>query len=155
VFDHEGNHYDGASPAMHQASYDWRRGIGVSHTRYCNTGVIGMAVAAMHGAKDYPKLKWGSYPMTWEGIDAMLERVIEYSIEYDIPITPWSVMTHAEVQETLGIKQRAKWDIRCLPGDTEVSDARIVGDRLRERMTAVYEPDIKKESEDDVWNWYW
>lgn len=134
VFDHLGNQYDGAARPEHQANYNWRKGIGVSHTKSCNTGVIGQAVAGMHGAEGWPSLEWGNHPITWEGIDAMLERSAMYGRKFDIPCTPWSMMTHAEVQETMGIKQNNKWDYMVLPGDTKVRPAREVGDVLRARL---------------------
>lgn len=134
VFDYKGNHYEGAARAEHQANYDWRNGIGVSHTRNCNTGAIGLSVSAMHGARGWPSLEWGNFPLTWEGIDAMLERTAEYSQVFNIPITPWSIMSHAEVEDTLGIPQKNKWDFMVLPGYTKVKNAREVGDELRYRL---------------------
>lgn len=134
VFDKDGNHYDGRARPEHQANYDWRKKIGVSHTLNSNTGNIGMAVAAMAGADGWPTMEWGKYPLTWEGIDAMLKRTAYYSEEFDIPVTPWSILSHAEVEPTLGIKQRNKWDIRILPGMDAVREAREIGDMLRDRM---------------------
>lgn len=134
VFDSAGNHYDGGARPEHQANYDWRKGVGVSHTKNCNTGVIGLTVAGMHGAEGWPRLKWGDHPITWEGIDAMLKHSAVYSKKFWIPVSRWSWMTHAEVQETLGVKQSNKWDYMVLPGDTSVRSAHEVGDILRKRM---------------------
>lgn len=133
VHDYKGNSYDGAAPAFHQANYDWRRGVGVSHTRMMNTGWIGQSVSAMHGAEGWP-MDWGEYPLTWQGIDAMLERSAEYAEEYDIPCSKWSMLTHAEVQPTLGVRQRGKWDYVVLPGMDKPIDPVECGDILRERM---------------------
>lgn len=134
VFDYEGNQYDGAARPEHQANYDWRKGVGVSHTLNANTGRIGQAVAGMLGAEGWPTLNWGNHPITWAGIDSMLERSALYSKKFDIPCTPWSMLSHAEVEETLGIDQKNKWDYMVLPGDTKVRSAREVGDVLRARM---------------------
>jgi hypothetical protein len=131
--DHLGNSYDGGARAEHQANYDWRKGVGVSHSRNANTGRIGQAVIAMGNAEGWP-LDVGQYPMTWAGIDAMLMRGVDYHYQFDIPITPWSMLTHAEIQPTLGITQNGKWDIRWLPEDAKVTDAREAGDILRARM---------------------
>jgi len=133
VFDHEGNQYDGAARPEHQANYDWRKGIGVSHTKSANTGRIGMSVAGMYNANGWP-MKWGTHPITWEGIDAMLERTAMYCKKFWIPNSRWSTLSHAEVQQTLGIKQNNKWDYMVLPGDTKPRDAVVVGDILRKRM---------------------
>lgn len=134
LFDYQGNQYDGGARPEHQANYNWRKGIGVSHTRNCNTGVIGMAVCGMHEAQGWPSVVWGNNPITWEGIDAMLERSAMYSKKFWIPCTPWSMMTHAEVQETMGIQQKNKWDYMILPGDDSVRSARETGDILRKRL---------------------
>ena len=135
VFDHEGNRYDGSARIEHQANYNWRRGVGVSHSRNANTGRGGLAVAGMHGAEGWPSVKWGSNPITWEGIDAMLERTAHYCHSFDIPVTKWSTLSHAEIQGNLGIRQNNKWDYMVLPGDSVVSSALAVGDILRARLT--------------------
>jgi hypothetical protein len=134
LFDKNGNQYDGAARPEHQANYDWRKGVGVSHTRNANTGRIGLAVAGMAGAEGWPKLKWGHHQLTWEGIDAMLERTALYSKKFWIPVSPWSTLSHAEVQQTLGIQQKNKWDYMVLPGDSKVRDAVEVGNILRHRL---------------------
>lgn len=134
LFDFEGNQYDGAARPEHQVNYDWRRKIGVSHTRNSNTGRIGMSVAGMHRAQGWPKLVWGNHPITWEGIDAMLERSAMYGRKFDIPVTKWSMLSHAEVEATLGIKQNNKWDYMVVPGYEKPVNAVEVGDILRNRL---------------------
>lgn len=133
LFDTVGNTYDGNHSIQDQVNYDWRRGIGASHTKSMNTGWLGLSVDAMAGAREVP-LDWGSHPITWEGIDAMLDWTNYLCKGYDIPISPWTTLSHAEVQQTLGIKQRWKWDYKVLPGYTRSQDARSVGDILRQRM---------------------
>lgn len=133
LFDRKGNVFDGNHTVQEQVNYDWRRKIGASHTKSMNTGWLGLSVDAMAGAKESP-LKWGTNPLTWEGIDAMLDWTMDLCEEYDIPISPWTTLGHAEVQQTLGIRQRFKWDYKVLPGYTRAQDARLVGDVLRDRM---------------------
>lgn len=139
VFDFEGNQYDGAARPEHQANYNWRKGIGVSHTKNANTGRPGLSVAGMHRAEGWPKLKWGSHPITWDGIDAMLERTALYNRKFWIPCTKWSNLSHAEVEATLGIKQKNKWDYMVLPGFDRPLDAVEVGDILRKRLKDKFE----------------
>ncbi len=133
LHDVQGNTYDGNSTIAEQVMYDWRKGVGASHTKSMNTGWIGSSIDAMAGATGWP-LSWGSNPITWEGIDAMLEHTFELSEEYNFPITKWTTLGHAEVQGTLGIKQRNKWDFMVLPGDDRVRGAVEVGDILRARL---------------------
>ena len=133
IFDRVGNVFDGNHSVQDQVNYDWRNGIGASHTKSMNTGWIGLSVDAMAGAVESP-LNWGTNPLTWEGIDAMLDWTMDLCEEYNIPVSPWTTLSHAEVQQTLGVRQRFKWDYKVLPGYTRAVDARIVGDILRDRM---------------------
>lgn len=133
LFSTTGDSIDGNHTVQEQVNYDWRNGVGASHTKSMNTGWIGCSVDAMAGATESP-LNWGSHPITWEGIDAMLDQTMELCEEYDIPVSPWTTLTHAEVQPTLGVKQRWKWDYKVLPGFTRAKDASVVGDMLRDRM---------------------
>lgn len=135
LHDAKGNTYDGESTVAEQVMYDWRKGVGASHTKSMNTGWIGESLDVMAGAKENDPSTWTKYPVTWEGIDAMLMHTAEMVQEYDIPVSPWTTLTHAEVQPTLGIRQRHKWDIRVLPGEPKkLLGAQEAGDILRERL---------------------
>jgi len=103
-----------------------------AHTRACNTGSIGLAMAGMMGAEERP-FKMGA-GLTKPQVDAFCQMVAEYALTYSIPITRRTVLTHAEVQPTLGIWQRGKWDITWLPGMKAPDDPVEVGDALRERI---------------------
>lgn len=107
-----------------------------AHTRACNTGSIGVAAAAMAGAFDAP-LSWGRAPLTPVQIESLCRCVADLCERYAIAVTRQTVLTHAEVQPTLGIRQNGKWDIRCLPGDRALRPAVEVGDVLRKRIEAL------------------
>ena len=134
LHDVEGNTHDGKATIAEQVMYDWSREVGASHTRSMNTGWIGQSVDAMAGAKQNNPITWGSNPITWEGLDAMLEQSADLVEEYDIPVSKWTTLSHAEVQPTLGVRQKWKWDYVVLPGDTVSRDPVEVGDILRKRM---------------------
>lgn len=134
LHDVEGNTYDGKATIAEQVMYDWRRGVGVSHTRSMNTGWIGQSVDAMAGAKQTNPITWGTNPITWKGLDAMLEQSADLVKEYDIPVSKWTTLSHAEVQPTLGVTQKWKWDYVVLPGDTVSRDPVEIGDILRKRL---------------------
>ena len=138
MHDYKGKTYDGAARPEDQANYDWRKGVGVSHTKNCNTGTIGQAVAGMYGAQGWPGLIWGHHRITWQGVDSMLKRSAEYCKKFDIPVTKWSTLSHAEVEETLKIKQNNKWYFMVLPGSTRTENAVKIGDILRARMISKY-----------------
>jgi len=73
--------------------------------------------------------------MTPEQLVGLARAAARLCVAYDIPVSRWSVMTHAEVQPTLGIAQRGKIDILCLPGMDKMGDPITVGDRIRELIT--------------------
>ena len=56
--------------------------------------------------------------------------------QYKITVTPQTVLTHAEVEKTLGVKQKGKWDITRLPYNKNVVGAKAVGDLLRKEVSA-------------------
>ncbi len=134
---HEGN-------LKPEANLDCTDGNYAAHTRRCNTGAIGVALAGMHGATDFP-LTTGKYPLTSKQIDALIELCADLCETYGIKVTPKTVLTHAEVEPTLGIKQRGKWDIRWLPGMTSVGGAIEIGDQLRRGISNAMrqEPNVK------------
>jgi hypothetical protein len=107
-----------------------------SHTLNANSGAVGLSMCCMAGAQERP-FQWGSAPMTAAQLDAMCQGAASLCIAYDIPVTRWSVLTHAEVQPTLGIKQKWKWDITVLPGMPAPGDPIAVGDRIRETISRI------------------
>ncbi len=104
-----------------------------AHTLSLNTGSIGVSVAAMAGAKETP-FSWGSAPITEAQVHRLCALVRTLCAKYGIPVTRETVLSHAEVQPTLRVKQRGKWDIACLPGDKVIRDPVRVGDILRAKI---------------------
>jgi hypothetical protein len=136
VFDYEGNQYDGGCPPQQQAAYVPYK-VGVSHTLNANTGAVGLTFAGMAGATanwGANTVDQGSYPLTWKGVDAMLEHTAELCRLFDIKPSPWTTITHCEVQTNIGIKQRNKWDIRVMPESKTLLTEKSAGDILRARM---------------------
>jgi hypothetical protein len=102
-----------------------------AHTLNCNSGSIGVSMCCMAGAKERP-FDAGKAPMTRVQWDAMVGDVAQLARHYDIPVTRETVLSHAEVQTNLGIKQRGKWDIRRLAFDPDgPQTARACGDLFR------------------------
>lgn len=105
-------------------------GVYAAHTKGANTGAIGVAMAGMLGAEGPGKL--GKYPLTKKQWDACMALVKKLTAQYKIPITPSTVLSHAEVQSTLGIKQNGKIDISFgVPGKPELKTAKACGDYMR------------------------
>jgi hypothetical protein len=65
----------------------------------------------------------------WNAFIALLRQLVR---QYKIPVTRQTVLSHAEVQATLGIEQQGKVDISFgVPGRPDLTTARAVGDYVR------------------------
>lgn len=107
-----------------------------NHTLNCNTGSIGVSLCGMAGAKESP-FNAGRYPINqrqWEVLSRVLADLCK---RYAIPVLSSTVLSHAEVERTLGIKQRQKWDITRLPWDRAVVGAIPVGNQMRAMVKAL------------------
>lgn len=132
IIDGEGNVHEGVFPI--EANEKPVKGQYAAHTLNCNTGSIGVALAAMAGAVERP-FNPGRQPITEKQLEALAALCASLAKQYDIPVTRQTILTHAEVQPTLGIKQRGKWDITWLPHMDQPADPVKVGDMLRESIT--------------------
>jgi N-acetylmuramoyl-L-alanine amidase len=103
-----------------------------AHTKGFNTGVIGVSCAAMFGANS--SVDYGKFPITQVQFEAMCRGIARLCKKYGIPVTPQTVLSHAEVQTTLGIKQNGKWDISVLPF-AKLTTAKACGDLMRIHVT--------------------
>jgi hypothetical protein len=68
--------------------------------------------------------------------DKLVEVLAQLATHYGIPITQNTILTHAEVQTNLGVKQNPKWDITVCPlyGHIQKGTAKEVGDLLRKEI---------------------
>lgn len=107
-----------------------------AHTLNANSDSIGVSMCGMAGAVESP-FNPGRAPLTKMQWDAFVRAVAELASFYQIPVTPKTILFHAEVQANLGIAQRAKWDVIRLPFDPSVSGAKTVGDKLRREVSAL------------------
>ena len=101
-----------------------------AHTKGHNSSIIGVSLACMAGAKESP-FNAGSAPMTpaqWAALPPVLADLCRF---YRISPTRRHVLSHAEVQSTLGIPQKQKWDIAWIPGMAKPGDAHVIGDQVR------------------------
>lgn len=104
-----------------------------SHTRNANGGAVGIAICAMAGANERP-FDRGRAPILPVQLVEMVRETARLARIYDIPVSPWSMLSHAEIQPTFGIVQRRKWDITWLPGMEAPGDPIQIGNRLREAV---------------------
>lgn len=110
-----------------------------AHTRGMNSGSIGVSLAAMRGAKERP-FQPGPSPVTDRQVEAAAKLVADLCRRHNIPLQRDTVLTHAEVETTLGVKQAGKWDICWLPGMSAPEDAVVVGDRIRQMVAQALAP---------------
>ncbi len=109
-----------------------------AHTLGNNTGWIGVSLCCMGGATLVgDTLAAGRWPMTRTQWDALPAVLAELCRRYRIAVGPRTVLSHAEVQGTLGIAQRGKWDIARLPFEPAVRGAVACGDVFRSRAAAL------------------
>ena len=105
-------------------------GAYAAHTLNCNTDSIGISMDAMANAQERPFYA-GSNPITMPQLEGLVLCTVRNCLEYDIEVSRATTLSHAEVERTLGIKQRQKWDIMWLPGMDGPADPVAVGDIIR------------------------
>jgi len=106
-----------------------------AHTLNCNSGSIGVSLCCMGGSNEAP-FDPGKYPMTREQWAVLSSVVADLCRRYGIKITDKTVLSHAEVQNNLGIQQRGKWDFTRLAFDLSIKGAKACGDKLRAEASA-------------------
>lgn len=107
-----------------------------AHTLGANTGAIGVSFASMAGAVESP-FNAGKFPLTKAQWERGMEVVSHLASFYKIPVTDKTILSHAEVEKNLGIKQRNKWDITRLPFEPMTVGAKAVGDKMRSQVKAL------------------
>lgn len=125
--------FDGSVvPGVHEPAdnLDVNDGDYAAHALGANTGRLGVAVCGMRGAVERP-FDPGPSPINWGQVNALCGLLASLCVRYSVPVTRRTVLTHAEVQPTLGIRQKGKWDITWLPGMVRPGDPIEVGDRIR------------------------
>lgn len=114
-----------------------RAGQYAAHTKGLNTGAIGLSMCAMGGAAwSDPKGSTRFFP-TEAQVAGFIREAARLCRVHGIVPKRETVLTHAEVEPTLGIKQRQKWDFDYDPlGLTASRDPIVIGDALRELIRA-------------------
>lgn len=104
-----------------------------AHTRAANTGSIGLSICGSAGAIEVP-FSAGKFPIKESQWQAAAEATAALCKRYGISVTDKTVLTHAEVQKNLGIRQNGKWDIARLTFGKELTTAKACGDDFRARV---------------------
>lgn len=106
-----------------------------AHTKGANTKRVGVSLCCMAGATESP-FNPGKFPMTEKQFLAMAAGIAQMCRHYGVKVTDKTVITHAEVQANLGIKQNGKWDYTRLAFDPTVKGAKACGDKLRAAVSS-------------------
>ena len=94
-----------------------------------------VSLCCMAGAREHP-FDAGRYPMTEAQWDQAIAAIAQLADRYDILVTDQTILTHAEVEPNLNIRQNGKWDITRLAFEADVRGYREVGDAMRRRVAA-------------------
>lgn len=132
IFEDDGKKVFGKYPIEANAAGKITKGKYAAHTLNCNTDSIGLSMACMAGAVEGKTN--GNQPMTQAQFDAMCREAAFLCNKYGIVVSPKTVLSHAEVQTNLGIKQRGKWDFSVLPFKPELKGAKACGDYARAQI---------------------
>lgn len=115
-----------------------------AHTAGFNGGKIGFTLSCMGSTEANPATENNfvniRFPMTKEQWDLGIKGLAELCVFYNIPVrrpTPndrRGVMSHAEVQEAIGVPQAGKWDFTRLSWKPELRGAKAIGDFMRAQI---------------------
>lgn len=120
-----------------------------AHTKNLNSYSIGVSCCSMANAVESP-LDYGKCPLNKVQWDKMVEVVAELAKKYNVPVTDQTILSHAEVQPNLGIKQNNKWDITVLQWDPKTKGHRAVGDKFRAEVKAALAVLAAAKKDEDV-----
>jgi hypothetical protein len=104
------------------------------HTRGLNSGNLGIALCAMasgvwanpRASKAFPRLVQ---------IDALIDEMAKDCREFGIVPSREHTLSHAEVEPTLGVKQKQKWDFDYQIRNTAGRDPIAIFDEIRQEVT--------------------
>lgn len=109
-------------------------GTYAAHCQNLNGGSVGSSICAMKGAEWSQIGRW-THPILPVQVDALIRDSAEICLAEGIDVSRETTLSHAEVETTLGVDQRAKWDfdypVRGGPG---ARDAIAIGDELRAEL---------------------
>ena len=133
LIDGDGKEHAGRFPILNNAPGRIRRGSYAAHTRGLNTGTIGVSLCSMGGGQ-WADPFGGRYPVKIAQVDALVAFLARASHEYGIDVDRRFILSHAEVEQTLGVKQRNKWDFDYDPRGGSGRDPIAIGDEIRQEV---------------------
>ncbi|WP_283176812.1 peptidoglycan-binding domain-containing protein [Gemmobacter sp. 24YEA27] len=134
LIDGDGQPHDGKHPISANApGRALTAGTYAAHCLNLNSGSIGVSICAMANA-DWGKPASWTHPVKPAQVDAFVQEMARLCRIYGIPVTRRTVLSHAEVEITLGVKQKNKWDFDYPLRGTGPRDPIAIGDELRREV---------------------
>lgn len=139
LIDVDGNVHRGTKTVAQNANPI--RGDYAAHTRNLNSGFIGLSLCCL-GGNGVSEKNQGRWPMTAAQWKTMVACIAQLAAHYGFPIQrpsradPRGVLSHAEVQDALGIAQDGKWDFTVCH-DPGLKGAKNIGNRFREEANDI------------------
>jgi peptidoglycan hydrolase-like protein with peptidoglycan-binding domain len=133
LIDGDGQVHDGVFEIEANAPGKIRRDAYAAHVWNLNTGSIGLAICAM-GRGVWSDPSGGRWPVKPVQVDALVLETVRLCRAYGIPVNGRTVLSHAEVEPTLGVKQRNKWDFDYPIRTVRSRDPIAIGDELRQEV---------------------
>jgi hypothetical protein len=122
-------------------------GYYAAHTAKLNTGSIGVSILAM-GDAQWSKPFGGKYPVRLVQVEALVKETAQLAIDYSVECDRRTILSHAEVEITLGVAQKGKWDFDYdMWGKSSSRDPVGLGDEFRQevaRLMKTLKPRIKQ-----------
>lgn len=133
--DGDGRSHQGIHPLdANSADRQLTAGDYYAHTWKLNSGNFGIAVCCMgKGAWDDPRGSTRFFPHPRQ-IDALIREAAKWCAELKIPVTGRTVLSHAEVEPVLGVKQKQKWDYDYQIRNTAGRDPVAIFDEIRQEV---------------------
>ena len=134
LIDGDGQPHDGKHPIA--ANAPGRALVSGTYAAHClnlNSGSIGVAVCAMANAAWGSVASW-THPVKPVQVDALVREIARLCRIYGITPSRRTVLSHAEVEITLGVKQRNKWDFDYPLRGGIRRDPIAIGDELRREI---------------------
>lgn len=138
ITDGDGRTHQGQFPIEANAPGRIVRGQYAAHCFRLNSGSIGASMACMGGGQ-WNNPRGGRWFPTNAQIDGFLRNCAQVARQWSIQIDRRTLLSHAEVEPTLGVAQRAKWDFDYPLGfvKTQTRDPVAIGDELRQEIASL------------------
>jgi hypothetical protein len=134
LIDGDGRVHPGVHPISANApGASMAAGTYAAHTRGLNRGAIGVSVCSMVGGTWENPRSSRAFPRSVQ-IDALVQETVALCRQYNIRPVREHVLSHAEVELTLGVKQRNKWDFDYQVLTVTRRNPIAIGDEIRREV---------------------